>query len=179
MVIPVDDTISLVFLEEEHAEPLFTLVDDNRDYLKEWLPWVDKMQTVENFKAYIADTKKCATEKTDFGYAILVDKKIAGRIGVHHINIMHRIGEIGYWLADGFQGRGIATKCCTALIQYGFTNLGLNRIEIKCATANIKSSAIAEKLGFKNEGTIREGELLHGKFIDLYLYSMLKSEWTK
>ena len=177
MKIQVDDTISLEFLEEIHAESLLNLVNANRTYLREWLPWVDQMHTVANFAYYISETKRRAAEKTDFGYAIIIDKNIAGRIGLHHINQQNKIGEIGYWLADGLQGRGIITKCCTAIINHGFTQLGLNRIEIKCATENNKSRAIAEKLQFKQEGILKQAEWLNGKFIDLYLYAMLKDEW--
>ena len=102
-----------------------------------------------------------------------------GRIGLHHLNNQNKIGEIGYWLADGLQGRGIITKCCTAIINHGFTQLGLNRIEIKCGTGNSKSRAVAEKLQFKSEGILRQAELLNGKYIDLYLYAMLKEDWKK
>ena len=91
--------------------------------------------------------------------------------------LQNKIGEIGYWLADGLQGRGIITKCCTAVINHAFTQLGLNRIEIKCGTGNSKSRAVAEKLQFKPEGILRQAELLNGKHIDLYLYAMLKEEW--
>ena len=177
MKIQVDDTISLEFLEEIHAESLLNLVNANRSYLREWLPWVDQMHTIANFAYYISETKRRAAEKTDFGYAIIIDKNIAGRIGLHHINQQNKIGEIGYWLADGLQGRGIITKCCTAIINHGFTQLGLNRIEIKCATGNNKSRAVAEKLKFKQEGILKQAERLNGKFIDLYLYAMLKEEW--
>ncbi len=177
MKIQVDDTISLEFLEEIHAESLLNLVNANRTYLREWLPWVDQMHTVANFAYYISETKRRAAEKTDFGYAIIIDKNIAGRIGLHHINQQNKIGEIGYWLADGLQGRGIITKCCSAIINYGFTQLGLNRIEIKCAIGNNKSRAIAEKLQFKQEGILKQAESLNGKFIDLYLYAMLKDKW--
>ena len=177
MKIQVDDTISLEFLEEIHAESLLNLVNANRSYLREWLPWVDQMQTIANFAYYISETKRRAAEKTDFGYAIIIDKNIAGRIGLHHINQQNKIGEIGYWLADGLQGRGIITKCCTAIINHGFTQLELNRIEIKCATGNNKSRAVAEKLKFKQEGILKQAERLNGKFIDLYLYAMLKEEW--
>ena len=177
MKIQVDDTISLEFLEEIHAESLLNLVNANRSYLREWLPWVDQMHTVANFAYYISETKRRAAEKTDFGYAIIIDKNIAGRIGLHHINQQNKIGEIGYWLADGLQGRGFITKCCTAIINHGFTQLGLNRIEIKCATGNNKSRAVAEKLKFKQEGILKQAERLNGKFIDLYLYAMLKEEW--
>jgi ribosomal-protein-serine acetyltransferase len=178
MKIQVDDTISLEFLEEIHAESLFNLVNANRAYLREWLPWVDNMQTVANFAYYISDTKRRALEKTDFGYAIIINKNIVGRIGLHHINHHNKIGEIGYWLADGQQGKGIITRCCTAIINHAFTQLGLNRIEIKCGTGNDKSRAIAERLQFRQEGILRGAELLNGTFIDLYLYAMLKEEWA-
>ena len=177
MIIQVDDTISLEFLEEIHADSLLNLVNDNRTYLREWLPWVDQMHTVANFKQYINDSIKRAAEGTDFGYAIIIDKNIVGRMGMHHINRQNKICEIGYWLASCLQGRGIITKCCKALIDHGFTVLDLNRIEIKCGVGNTKSIAIPEKLGFKKEGILRQAEWLNGKFIDLYLYAMLKEEW--
>jgi ribosomal-protein-serine acetyltransferase len=179
MIIEVDNSMSLEFLEEPHAASLFNLIDANRNYLREWLPWVDNMQAVENAENYISNCERQAEEKTDFAYAIMFEKNMVGRIGMHHINQQNKIGEIGYWLADGWQGRGIVTKCCTALINHGFNDLGLNRIEIKCATGNKKSRTIAEKLNFKQEGILREAEWLNGKFIDLYLYSILKEEWEK
>ena len=179
MTIPVDNTINLEFLDEIHAESLYNLVNANREYLKEWLPWVDNMQSVAHFKYYISESKKQAAAKTDFGYGIIINKNIVGRIGMHHINQMNKIGEIGYWLANGQQGKGIITKCCTALINHGFTELELNRIEIKCGVGNDKSRAIPQKLQFKEEGILRQAELLNGKFIDLHLYAMLKAEWEQ
>ena len=177
MSIQVDDKISLEFLGEIHAASLFNLVNNNRAYLKEWLPWVDNMQVVEHAGNYIVNCIRQAAERTDFAYAIMFDGNMVGRIGMHHINQQNKIGEIGYWLAGGMQGRGIVAKCCTALISYGFNELGLNRIEIKCATGNDKSRAIPEKLKFKREGILRQAEWLNGNFVDLYLYSMLKEEW--
>lgn len=177
MKMEVDETISLEFLEEIHAESLLNLVNNNRAYLREWLPWVDHMQSVTDFIRYIRDTKKRVAEKTDFGYAIIIDNNIVGRIGLYHINHQNKIGEIGYWLADGWQGRGIVTKCCAAIINHGFTQLGLNRIEIKCGVGNDKSRAIPEKLSFKQEGILRQAEMLNGKYIDLYIYALLKEEW--
>ena len=177
MKIQVDEIISLEMLEDIHAESLLNLVNANHPYLREWLPWVDHMVTVENSKTYIGDCKRRATEKTDFSFAIIINKNIVGRIGLHHISRPNKIGEIGYWLADGLQGRGIISKSCKALINHAFTALGLNRIEIKCGIGNDKSRAIAEKLQFKQEGILRKAELLNGKFINLYLYAMLKEEW--
>ena len=138
---------------------------------------LEKLTQFLNSKNYISDCKRRAAEKTDFSFAIIINKNIVGRIGLHHINYPNRIAEIGYWLADGLQGKGIMHQCCKALINHAFTALGLNRIEIKCGIGNDKSRAIAEKLQFKQEGILRQAELLNGKFIDLYLYAMLKDEW--
>lgn len=177
MNLKVDDALSLEFLDETHSTSLFNLVNTNRDHLKVWLPWVDHMQEVGHARNYILNCIRQAAGGTDFAYAILSENKMVGRIGIHHINQQNKIGEIGYWLADGLQGRGIVTKCCKALINYGFTELGLNRIEIKCATGNEKSRAIPEKLNFIQEGILRQAEELNGGFVDLYLYSKLKEEW--
>ena len=178
MKIPVDDTISLEFLKAIHAESLYNLVNANRAFLRQWLPWVDNMQSILNFQQYIINCSKQADAQTDFGYAIIINKNIVGRIGMHHINQQNKIGEIGYWLADGLQGRGVITKCCKALIHHGFTQLNLNRIEIKCAAGNDKSKAIAEKLQFKPEGILRQAEWLNKKFVDLHLYALIRQEWN-
>ncbi|MBX2934537.1 MAG: GNAT family N-acetyltransferase [Ferruginibacter sp.] len=177
MNIKVDENISLRFLEEQDATMLLNLVNANRAYLRQWLPWVDNMQTVDHFKIYINDSIKRTAEKTDFGFAIIFKDQLAGRIGLHHINLQNKIGEIGYWLADGMQGNGIVTKCCKAIMQYGFTQMGLNRIEIKCAVGNKRSRAIAQKLNFKEEGILQQAEWLNGSYVNLYLYAMLKEDW--
>ncbi len=177
MKIPVDDNTSLEFLQVIHAESLYNLVNTNRAHLKTWLPWVAHMQTVSNFRHHIIETNKRAADKTDYGFAIIINKNIVGRMGIHHINQQNKIGEIGYWLADAMQGKGIISKCCKALVTHGFTVLDLNRIEIKCGVGNAKSMAIPEKLGFKQEGILRQAEWLNGKFIDLYLYAVLNEEW--
>ena len=170
-------TVSLKLIAEEHAASLLHLVNNNRQYLRSWLPWVDHMQTVENFKTYIANCEKQHEEGTDYGYVIKWNEKIAGRIGIHYINRQNQLGSIGYWLGEEFSGKGIITKACAALISQCFAHLSLNRIEIKCATGNQKSAAVAERLGFTKEGILRQAELVNGVFLDLYVYSMLKQEW--
>ena len=63
----------------------------------------------------------------------------------------NKLASIGYWLDQHYQGKGIITKSCKALIHYGFTTLHLNRIEIRCGTENYKSQAIPESLHLKKE----------------------------
>ena len=99
-----------------------------------------------------------------------------GRIGISKIDYQNKIGEIGYWLAENSQGKGIIHKSIRTIIDFCFTDLKLNRIEIKCATENIQSKNIPEKFNFTKEGVIRQGELLYDKYVDLILYSLLKTD---
>jgi ribosomal-protein-serine acetyltransferase len=65
------------------------------------------------------------------------------------------------------------------LISYGFTHYALHKIKIRCAAGNTRSRAVAERLGFTQEGVLRQSQLLNGQYIDIVLYGMLKSEWEK
>ena len=70
------------------------------------------------------------------------------------------------------------TKALERYIEYAFNNIGLNKIEIQVATENFKSKALPKKLGFKEEGTIRDAEWLNDKYVDHIIYGLLKSEWN-
>ena len=179
MNIKVDDSISMVPLDDQHAEPVFQLVSANRQQLREWLPWVDNMESVDFIKNFIRDSKKRWEEKSDYAFVVLLNDTIIGRIGIYKIDNQNKIGAIGYWLGGDHQGKGIMTKACKALINYCFSSFGLNRIEIKCGTKNYKSQSIPERLFLKKEGVIKEGELLYDEFIDLYSYAITKTEWQR
>jgi ribosomal-protein-serine acetyltransferase len=71
----------------------------------------------------------------------------------------------------------LATKSCRALIDYAFDGLKLNRVEIQCGLENIKSRKIAEKLGFREEGVVRQSGWLQNRFVDFVIYGMLTSDW--
>ncbi len=76
-----------------------------------------------------------------------------------------------------FEGYGLATKACEVFTKHAFTALQLNKVEINMASTNIKSKAIPERLGFKEEGRIRNHEFLHGEYLDRTTFGLLKDEW--
>jgi ribosomal-protein-serine acetyltransferase len=176
MIINIDENIKIELINENHSQPIFDIVDQNRIHLRQWLPFVDRMQTVEFAENFVKGTMQRNKDGNEFAFVIIENDKVIGRIGVYKIDGQNKIGEIGYWLAENLQGKGIITKSCKALIDFCFSDLQLNRIEIKCGTENFKSKTIPEKLNFTKEGVIREGELLYDKFIDLNLYSLLKTD---
>ncbi|MGD0437837.1 MAG: GNAT family protein, partial [Bryobacteraceae bacterium] len=82
------------------------------------------------------------------------------------------------WIGSTFQGRGIVTDACRAVIDHAFLEWKLNRVEIHCATGNTKSCAIPQRLGFQFEGVQRQAQLLNGSYHDINLYSKLALEWN-
>jgi ribosomal-protein-serine acetyltransferase len=174
----VEDNLVLELTAQKHAPGLFNAVDSNRLHLSEFLPWVANMQSVADFNHYIQHCETLYELKTDISFVIISNHKIAGRIGIHHIHTQNKTGAIGYWITKEFEGRGIMDKCCRALIQYGFEQMNLHRIEIKAAVGNLRSQAIPQKLGFTKEGILRQAEFVNNGFLDIVLYSMLVHEWN-
>ncbi len=177
LYISIDEDTELRLYEERHAQEVAELVDKNRAYLRQWLPWVDDSKTVEDSKAFIKHSLQQFANNEGFQLGIWYKGKLAGGIGYHPINWASRKVEIGYWLGESFQGKGLVTKACRTLIIYAFAELGLNKVEIRCATGNIRSCAIPERLGFTREGILRDAEWLYDHYVDLVVYGMLAREW--
>lgn len=176
MTIFVDDRIKLELTNESQADVLFNAIDNNRKHLSAFLPWVGRMKSVNDMKDYIKGSEALIQQQKEISFAILYEQQVVGRIGLHHLNMLNRSGAIGYWLIKEAEGKGIVTKSCKAIINYGFNELGLHRIEIKAAVDNLRSQAVPEKLNFRREGVLRQAELVNNEFLDLILYSILRHE---
>jgi ribosomal-protein-serine acetyltransferase len=177
-LIPIAEGWWLELLTAAHAPALLDLVNTNRQHLRTWLPWVDRMTSEEQFARLGADAESRAAAGTDYGYVLVEQGQLAGRIGLYQIDAANQYGSIGYWLSEHLQGRGIMGMVCHRFIAHCFTHWPINRIEIRCATENLRSRAIPDRLGFTLEGIIRQGEFVNQRFVDLYCYSLLKSEWA-
>ena len=164
------ENISMKLRTSSDAPEVFRVIDANRSYLREWLPWVDATNSVSVLEGVIDSWNKQYENGSDIMMGIYENDRYIGNIGLHDIN--DGSAMIGYWLAEGCQGNGIMTKCVRKLTDYGFAVLGLNRIYIHCAVGNKRSRAVPERLGFVQEGIIKGGENLHGVFHDLVVYAM-------
>lgn len=178
MTIIIDKNTRLELIAENHANGLFNAINNSREHLSKFLPWVDNMATIEDTQNYIEHCLHRYYKVEEISFVIIMDENIVGRIGLHHIDINNKHAEIGYWLTEKAQGRGVVSKSCKTIITYGFKELDLHRIEIKAAAENLKSQAIPLKFSFKQEGILRQAELVNNQFLDLVLFSMLKSEWN-
>lgn len=175
----IDDDLTLRRLDERDATELFALVDKNRTYLRQWLPWLDSNTSVNETLQFIKAVRQQEESGLGFQTAIWFKGRIAGVIGFHPIDWMNKVVEIGYWLSEQHQGLGIVTKSCHALVNFAFDKYKLHRVQIRCATGNRKSCAIIERLGFMFEGIARGAEFLYDHFVDLYVYGMTATEWDR
>ena len=175
--LPVDAEVELRILEEWDVEELYQLTDRNRAHLRQWLPWVDYETSVEHSRTFVQRSLQRYMENDGFNLGIFYRGRLAGVIGYHSVNWPGRNVEIGYWLGAEFEGRGLMTRACCVLLAFAFEKLLLNRVTILCASGNTRSRAIPERLGFTQEGVLREGEWLYDHFVDLVVYSMLAREW--
>lgn len=174
----IDDETHLRLFELRHAEELNALITDNFEHIREWSAWLtDKERPIERTREWIRQNRLRFAENEGFTIGIWHKDAIAGQIDYGNFDLNDRKFEIGYWLGASFQGKGLVTKSCRVLISHAFHELKLNRVEMHCAVQNKKSRKIPEKLGFREEGILREAGWLHDHFVDEVIYAMLASEW--
>ncbi len=173
--IPIESNLYLAIREPQHAQEQFDLIEENRSYLKEWLPWLDFNKTVGDSLANIEGGIEGYRTGSNLVLGIWFEEKLVGVISFNAISKLYRKANIGYWLSKDYQGKGIMIKACKALIDYGFEALDLHRIEIRCGIGNTKSRAIPKRLGFRQEGILKDAEWLYDHYVDLVVYGMVKS----
>jgi ribosomal-protein-serine acetyltransferase len=163
---------TLRLLCPDDAAELFALTDINREYLRQWLPWLDRTQSVDDTEKFIELMLSQQAAQQSLTAVILYDGAIAGVVGHNKIDRLNHVGYIGYWLGAAYQGQGLMTTSCRALIEYSLTTLYLDCIVIACATKNHHSRAIPERLGFIHECTIQNAEWLYDRFVDHEIYAL-------
>ncbi|MPN03269.1 IS1595 family transposase ISSpgl1 [bioreactor metagenome] len=105
--------------------------------------------------------------------------KLIGTCGYHDVNREALRGEIGYELSREFWGNGYMKEALEAILNYGFNNMGLNRIQALAEPENEKSIGILKRVGFKEEGILRDYEYYRGGFKNCTMLSILKREYEK
>ncbi len=112
-----------------------------------------------------------------FAFAITVDGKVIGSIGVFRQGNIHRqTAELGYYIAEGYWGKGIMTEAVKQICAYVFDNSDIIRIYAEPFAYNTASCRVLEKAGFQYEGTLRGNAVKDGKIIDMKMYSLLNTE---
>ena len=172
----VDEQTEIHLLRTEEADALYDAVIRNRDFLRPWMTWTDRVIDASDICAFVRSAEKEAYEHTSFKAGIWRNRQLIGAIDLHDIDWPNGFASIGYWLDRTFTGQGVMTRSVQLLAEYAFEALDLHRVEIHVATENYASRRIPERLGFTFEGVLRKVQRLRGTYVDHALYSLLRDE---
>lgn len=172
-LLPIDlgEGAALRPLALEDADEVFALVEANRDHLRPWMSWEPTTRTVDDVGGFIG---KHVDDREANG--LTVDGRLAGVVGLK-VDEMVNSGEIGYWLARDAEGRGLITRACRRVFDEAFDSIGLHRMELHAAVTNVRSRAVAERLGMREEAVLREAERVDAGYLDRVVYGVLEDEW--
>lgn len=160
--------LRLTIQEECDADALFSLIQQEKARLRRTLPWPDSVKTVDDTRKTILENRKAFFTKTAAVYVIRWDDALAGIISFN--TIKDREGVIGYWIAEAFEGKGVVSQAARTLIAaYADVNL-VKRCVIKASTANTRSNAIAQRLGFRFHHTEKDAEKIGEQWFDHNIY---------
>jgi ribosomal-protein-serine acetyltransferase len=164
----------LRLLAPSDAEELHALIEANRPYLSPWLPWAAG-QAFEHTVGFIRRTRAQLAANDGFQAALVTGGELAGVAGYHGVDWDNRRTSIGYWLGEEWQGKGTMTAAVRVLTEHALSAWELSRVEIRAAVENRRSRAIPERLGFREEATMRKLERVGDRQLDCVVYSMATS----
>lgn len=142
-----------------------------QDNLRDGLPYP---YTEQDAKDYIS-AMLSADENETFAFAVTVDNRAIGSIGVFRQENIHRqTAELGYYIAEDYWGKGIMTEAVRQVCEYVFDKSDIIRIYAEPFAYNTASCRVLEKAGFQYEGTLRQNAVKSGKVLDMRMYSLLK-----
>ncbi|MDE5768428.1 MAG: GNAT family N-acetyltransferase [Oscillospiraceae bacterium] len=143
-----------------------------QDNLRDGLPYpYTKQDGAEYIQAMLS-----ADETETFAFAITINDKVIGSIGVfRQANIHRQTAELGYYIAESYWGKGIMTQAVKQICEYVFNNSDIIRIYAEPFSYNIASCRVLEKVGFQLEGTLKCNAVKNGKIIDMKMYALVKS----
>lgn len=134
--------------------------------------------TVDDTKAFMDYIQKRYKEKqvAPWGMEYKENGNFIGTIDFVWWKPEHKVAEIGYVLSSDYWGKGLTTEAAKEIIQFGFKQMDLIRIQAKCFSENIASERVMQKCGMSLEGTMRKAMFIKGKHQDLKMYSIVKDE---
>jgi ribosomal-protein-serine acetyltransferase len=175
----VSETLELRSLRVADAQAVYDLVESDREHLNPWMPWAAD-QTRAGTELFIRSAAEQERRGTGFQTGIFIEGAVAGVAGFHRIDHDNASASVGYWLARTWEGRGLMSQAIAALLDYGFGELNLHRVELRAAPANERSRAVAARLGFTEEGLLREAERFGASdYRDLLVFSLLSPQWRR
>ncbi|WP_438012756.1 GNAT family N-acetyltransferase [Psychrobacter raelei] len=172
--IKINDELSLALVQPSFAKDYLRIIAPNQADFAKFLAWAALDLNENFFLNYITRSLHNYADGIALPCSIIYQDKLVGNIDFHQINPSLGKARIGYWLDPEFRGRGIINKSVKTLIDIGFNEMNISKIEIWTAVENKYSRAVAERLGFIQEGIITQNEKVGSKIYDQIVYGLYK-----
>jgi ribosomal-protein-serine acetyltransferase len=179
----VDGQIMLRTLQLQHLQTHYALLDASRHHLCRYEPWVNQA-TLNSQRQYILYKSEQWFNNQGMCCGIWYREtptqayQLAGNIN-YEVTAKNGTAEIGYWLGDGYTGRGIMTRAAHAVIDYLFSEMSIRRALLVIVTENTASTAVAERLGFALQCIIPHDMYLYTRSVDRAYYVLNTDDWTR
>jgi RimJ/RimL family protein N-acetyltransferase len=150
------------------------------DHLRPWMPWASMEQTCDEAEALCRRFYAAYLRNEDYVLGVWRDDDLLGGTGFHlrHGGREQGTIEVGMWIRASAAGGGLGTKVLAALLDWGFSAWGWERIVWVCDTRNAASVRVAEKNGLTYEGVLRADRLdVNGIRRDTAVFAILRPEW--
>lgn len=168
------DGVRMRPMRREDADELHCAIQANREHIGRWLPFAG--QPREQTDAHVRRTVLALETGSGLGMVLLDRDELVGAVSFVNPSGEHRSTQIGYWLAESAEGRGIMTRAVGAMVEEAFGPWGFGRVEIRVAADNARSRAIPERLGFRQEGILRSAHTVAGESQDEVVYGLLAQD---
>lgn len=166
-------------VRKKDARRIFELVNDPD--ITRFLATIEAPVLLKQEKNYVLRSEQGWKKGKSFNFAICEKKSgvLAGVCGFHDYNSMHHRAEAGLWVAKEHWKKGFGSEAISLLVDFGFRTLKLHRVRYEHIVQNKGSKGIAEKVGFKKEGLVRDFLFKRGEYWNVFTYGLLESEWKK
>jgi ribosomal-protein-serine acetyltransferase len=157
-----------------HARGLWRAVEASLEELRPWMAWTanPSRRNTNDFVAFAHDQWGAGT----WVFTIMHDDEPVGTIGIDRHQPMFSSAEVGYWLRSDLAGMGLMTEAAAAAVDFAFDVLELHRLELHAGVDNHASKRVAEKVGFRRAGLLRDGSKNAWDFYDVYVYDLLSTD---
>ncbi|HYK73019.1 MAG TPA: GNAT family N-acetyltransferase [Pseudoneobacillus sp.] len=143
------------------GEAVYHAIVASLEELKPWMPFAHREQSVQDVESNIREAYINYLSRKDLRFLVFLKEtgELVASSGLHRIDWEVPKFEIGYWIDTRFSGKGYITEAVQAIAHFAFQELKARRVEIRCDSKNIRSRAVAERVGFKLEGILKNEDV--------------------
>jgi ribosomal-protein-serine acetyltransferase len=164
--------LQLAIVQPSIARRYLDIVTEERAYLSKWLRWATHAHNEAFFLEFVRKSLQGYAEGKSMTCALIYQHTVVGNVSFNNIDEELKKVEVGYWLSQKYQGMGIMTKAVSFLIEYAFSELNMDKVEICTAAENTASRKVCERLNMSLEGIISNYENINGDIIDHAIYGI-------